>query len=60
MVIDEAFGLGSGESRRYGLQLFQKMKLQLLIATPLQKIHVIEPFVSHVGSLYVRPNQSVS
>jgi uncharacterized protein YPO0396 len=49
VVIDEAFGRGSDESARYGLQLFQRMKLQLLIVTPLQKIHVIEPFASHVG-----------
>ena len=49
VVIDEAFGRGSDESARYGLQLFQRMKLQLLIVTPLQKIHLIEPFVSHVG-----------
>lgn len=49
VVIDEAFGRGSDESARYGLQLFQRMQLQLLIVTPLQKIHVIEPFVSHVG-----------
>jgi uncharacterized protein YPO0396 len=49
VVIDEAFGRGSDESAKYGLELFQRMKLQLLIVTPLQKIHVIEPFVSHVG-----------
>ncbi|HEY8295801.1 MAG TPA: SbcC/MukB-like Walker B domain-containing protein, partial [Micrococcaceae bacterium] len=49
VVIDEAFGRGSDESARYGLELFARMKLQLLIVTPLQKIHVIEPFVSHVG-----------
>lgn len=49
VVIDEAFGRGSDESARYGLELFQRMKLQLLIVTPLQKIHVIEPFVAHVG-----------
>jgi uncharacterized protein YPO0396 len=49
VVIDEAFGRGSDESARYGLELFQRMKLQLLIVTPLQKIHVIESFVSHVG-----------
>ena len=40
VVIDEAFGRGSDESARYGLELFQRMKLQLLIVTPLQKIHV--------------------
>lgn len=49
VVIDEAFGRGSDESARYGLELFERMKLQLLIVTPLQKIHVIEPFVAHVG-----------
>ena len=49
VVIDEAFGRGSDESAQYGLQLFDKLNLQLLIVTPLQKIHIIEPYVSHVG-----------
>lgn len=49
VVIDEAFGRGSDESAQYGLKLFQKLNLQLLIVTPLQKIHIIEPFVSSVG-----------
>ncbi|WP_125614373.1 ATP-binding protein [Specibacter cremeus] len=49
VVIDEAFGRGSDESARYGLELFARLKLQLLIVTPLQKIHVIEPFVANVG-----------
>ncbi len=49
VVIDEAFGRGSDESTRYALSLFRKLDLQLMIVTPLQKIHVIEPFVSAVG-----------
>jgi uncharacterized protein YPO0396 len=49
VVIDEAFGRGSDESATYGLELFQKLNLQLLVVTPLQKIHVIEPFVANVG-----------
>ncbi|HST83229.1 MAG TPA: SbcC/MukB-like Walker B domain-containing protein [Kineosporiaceae bacterium] len=49
VVIDEAFGRGSDESTRYALQLFRTLDLQLMIVTPLQKIHVIEPFVSAVG-----------
>lgn len=49
VVIDEAFGRGSDESTRFALSLFEKLGLQLLIVTPLQKIHVIEPFVSSVG-----------
>lgn len=49
VVIDEAFGRGSDESTRFALSLFHRLGLQLLIVTPLQKIHVIEPFVSAVG-----------
>jgi uncharacterized protein YPO0396 len=52
VVIDEAFGRGSDDSARYGLKLFQELNLQLLIATPLQKIHVIEPYVSSVGFVH--------
>jgi uncharacterized protein YPO0396 len=49
VVIDEAFSRGSEESTRYALQLFTRLGLQLMIVTPLQKIHVIEPYVSAVG-----------
>jgi uncharacterized protein YPO0396 len=52
VVIDEAFGRGSDESAQYGLKLFQQLNLQLLIVTPLQKIHIIEPFVSSVGFVH--------
>lgn len=52
VVIDEAFGRGSDESARFGLGLFKKLNLQLLIVTPLQKIHIIEPYVSAVGFVH--------
>lgn len=52
VVIDEAFGRGSDESTRFGLELFKKLNLQLLIVTPLQKIHIIEPYVASVGFVY--------
>ncbi len=52
VVIDEAFGRGSDESAQYGLQLFKQLNLQLLIVTPLQKIHIIEPHVSAVGFVH--------
>jgi uncharacterized protein YPO0396 len=48
VMIDEAFGRGSDESTRYGLELFKKLGLQLLIVTPLQKINVIEHYVNAV------------
>ena len=48
VAIDEAFGRGSDESTRYGLDLFAKLDLQLLIVTPLQKIAIIEDYISAV------------
>ncbi|MBT5370119.1 MAG: ATP-dependent exonuclease SbcCD, C subunit-like protein [Gammaproteobacteria bacterium] len=52
VVIDEAFGRGSDESARFGLRLFKQLNLQLLIVTPLQKIHIIEPYVASVGFVH--------
>ena len=54
VVIDEAFGRGSDESTRYGLELFRKLNLQLLIVTPLQKIHIIE---NHVNAFHFISNK---
>jgi uncharacterized protein YPO0396 len=48
VVIDEAFGRGSDESTKYGLELFKRLNLQLLIVTPLQKINIIEDYISAV------------
>lgn len=48
-VIDEAFGRGSDESTRYALALFRRLGLQLIVVTPLQKIHVLEHAVAAVG-----------
>lgn len=48
VIIDEAFGRSSDESARYGLELFKKLNLQLLIVTPLQKINVVEDYINFV------------
>ncbi|OIO04679.1 MAG: hypothetical protein AUJ52_14720 [Elusimicrobia bacterium CG1_02_63_36] len=48
VMIDEAFGRGSDESARYALNLFKNLNLQLLVVTPLQKIHIIEDYVRSV------------
>jgi uncharacterized protein YPO0396 len=58
VVIDEAFGRGSDESARFGLELFRRLNLQLLVVTPLQKIHIIEPYVSHVGFVHNEGGQT--
>ncbi len=58
VVIDEAFGRGSDESAQYGLKLFRQLNLQLLIVTPLQKIHIIEPYVANVGFVHNEGGQA--
>ncbi len=47
VVIDEAFGRGSDESTRFGLELFKKMNLQLVV-TPLQKTGIIQHYIDFV------------
>ncbi|MDX6769099.1 MAG: SbcC/MukB-like Walker B domain-containing protein [Elusimicrobiota bacterium] len=59
VMIDEAFGRGSDESARYALTLFNQLNIQLLVVTPLQKIHVIEDYVRSVHFVH-NPNQNCS
>ncbi|MDR1883577.1 MAG: hypothetical protein LBR26_12470 [Prevotella sp.] len=48
VVIDEAFGRGSDISAQFGLELFKKLNLQILVITPLQKINIIENYINTV------------
>jgi len=48
VVIDEAFGRGSDTSTQFGLELFKKLNLQILVITPLQKINIIENYINTV------------
>jgi uncharacterized protein YPO0396 len=52
VIVDEAFGRGSEESARYGMELFGMLNLQLLVLTPLQKINVIEKYISSVNFVH--------
>lgn len=58
VCIDEAFAKGSDESTRYALELFRELDLQLLIATPMQKVHVIEDYVGAVGFVHCVDGQA--
>ncbi|MGA0555870.1 ATP-binding protein [Larkinella sp. VNQ87] len=58
VVIDEAFGRGSKASTRFGLELFGKMNLQLLIVTPGEKIRTIENYVQHVHYIAKGTNET--
>ncbi|MHB1163709.1 MAG: ATP-binding protein [Candidatus Nanopelagicales bacterium] len=57
-MIDEAFGRGSDDSTRFGLDMFERLGLQLLVVTPLQKIHTIEPYVEAVGYVEMKGDRS--
>lgn len=46
VVIDEAFSRSDDDSSRFCLDLFRKLDLQLLVVTPSDKIHVVEPFIA--------------
>ncbi|WP_241901761.1 ATP-binding protein [Vibrio breoganii] len=59
VVIDEAFARGSKDSTRFGLELFKRLGLQLLLVTPLQKLDVIEHYVQHVHFVDQRNNRSM-
>jgi len=59
VVIDEAFGRGSKDSTRFGLELFKKLGLQLLLVTPLQKLDIIEHYVKHVHFVDQKNNRSM-
>jgi len=59
VVIDEAFARGSKDSTRFGLDLFKKLGLQLLLVTPLQKLDVIEHYVKQVHFVDQKNNRSI-
>ncbi|KPQ44715.1 MAG: hypothetical protein MPEBLZ_00680 [Candidatus Methanoperedens nitroreducens] len=56
VVIDEAFSKSDEANSRYAMELFKKLNLQLLVVTPLDKIHIVEPYISSVH--FVENNQN--
>ena len=55
VVIDEAFVRSDEMNARYAMELFKQLDLQLLVVTPLDKIHVLEPYIN--ACHYVTNNQ---
>ncbi|RRR65736.1 MAG: hypothetical protein EI684_22295 [Candidatus Viridilinea halotolerans] len=45
VVVDEAFSKSDEENARYAMNLFKQLNLQLLVVTPLDKTHVVEPYI---------------
>lgn len=58
VAIDEAFGRADTAATQFGLELFNKLHLQLLVVTPLQRIAIIEPFVRRVGFVSMTDDRS--
>jgi len=46
VVIDEAFSKSDDANAQYAMELFQKLELQLLVVTPLEKTNVVEPYIA--------------
>ena len=46
VVIDEAFSKSDDKNARYAMELFNNLNLQLLVVTPMDKIHVVEHYIS--------------
>jgi uncharacterized protein YPO0396 len=46
VVVDEAFSKSDERNARYAMELFRQLDLQVLVVTPLDKIHVAEPYIS--------------
>lgn len=46
VVVDEAFSKSDETNARYAMELFKQLHLQLLVVTPLDKTHVVEPYIA--------------
>lgn len=46
IVIDEAFSRSDEMNARYAMDLFKQLDLQVLIVTPLEKLYIVETYIS--------------
>ncbi len=46
VVVDEAFSKSDETNARFAMELFKRFDLQLLVVTPLDKTHVVEPYIA--------------
>ncbi len=46
VVVDEAFSKSDEKNAAYAMDLFKQLNLQLLVVTPLDKTHVVEPYIA--------------
>ncbi len=60
IVVDEAFSKSDEKNSRYAMELFSKLGLQVMVVTPKDKIHVVEPYVKHIFLTQMRESQNQS
>ncbi|EMJ85538.1 hypothetical protein LEP1GSC198_1952 [Leptospira kirschneri str. JB] len=60
VVIDEMFNNLDGQNSKFALELFERLKLQLLVVTPMDKIAIVQPYVSSVHFVRINPEGNFS
>ena len=55
VVVDEAFSKVDPENSRFAMNLFAQLNLQLMVVTPLDKLHVVE---QHISTIHFVENRS--
>lgn len=48
VIIDEAFSKSDATNSEYAMKLFKQLNLQLMVVTPLDKINIVEDYISSV------------
>lgn len=60
IVIDEAFSKSDEKNSRYAMELFQNLQLQVMVVTPKDKIHVVEPYIQSIFLTHINEGQDRS
>lgn len=48
VVVDEVFSKLDEGNARFAMQLFEQLHLQVLVVTPMDKVHIVEPFIGAI------------
>lgn len=57
-IVDEAFSKIDHENSVYALELFRRLNLQLMVVAPLDRLHIVEPYIRAVHFTHKRENHS--
>ena len=58
IAVDESFSNQDDEKATYLMDLCQQLQLQLLVVTPNDKTHIVEPYINSVHFVYRRNNRT--